>query len=116
MDTAASSSHKEMYKVARSGLTDRVMPVRTAAAKSIVQMTNSAPFLFTTELESLTTNCFRALDGADYDARIAIADLLGCIISCTQQPPTYRGKISSSKINSLRLALNLNYKLMCHMI
>ena len=98
MDTAASSAHKDMYKIARSGLTDRVMPVRTAAAKCIIQMTNSAPFLYTTELESLTSNCFRALDGADYDARIAIADLLGCIISCTLQPPTHRGKITTSKL------------------
>ena len=32
---AANSAHKEMYKIARVCLTDRVMPVRTAAAKCI---------------------------------------------------------------------------------
>ncbi|ODM96075.1 HEAT repeat-containing protein 5B [Orchesella cincta] len=76
MDTACSSSHKDMYKIAKVCLTDRVMAVRTSAAKCILQMMQSAPFLYTTELESLTSLCFRALDGADYDGRIAIAKLL----------------------------------------
>lgn len=30
-------------------------------------MMSSAPFLYTTELESLTSLCFRGLDGVDYD-------------------------------------------------
>jgi hypothetical protein len=92
MDTAASSVHKEMYKVARVCMIDRVMTVRTAAAKCVQEMMTSAPFLYTTELESLTALCFRALDGADYDGRIAIASLLGWIISYTQHPPVPKGR------------------------
>ena len=94
MDVACSSAHKEMYRIARVCLTDRVMPVRTAAAKCIEEMMKSAPFLYTTELESFTSLCLRALDGADYDARIAIAGLLGSVISYTQQPPVPKGKTS----------------------
>ncbi|ODM89081.1 HEAT repeat-containing protein 5A [Orchesella cincta] len=67
------------------------MAVRTSAAKCILQMMQSAPFLYTTELESLTSLCFRALDGADYDGRIAIAKLLGIAVSYTQRPPTPGG-------------------------
>jgi len=92
MDTAASSVHKEMYKIGRVCLIDRVMTVRTAAARCIQEMMTSAPFLYTTELESLTGLCFRALDGADYDGRIAIAGLLGWTISYTQQPPVPKGR------------------------
>ncbi|CAL8143424.1 unnamed protein product [Orchesella dallaii] len=91
MDTACSSSHKDMYKIAKVCLTDRVMAVRTSAAKCILQMMSSAPFLYTSELESLTSLCFRALDGADYDGRIAIAKLLGIAVSYTQRPPTPGG-------------------------
>jgi len=92
MDSAASSAHKEMYRIARICLMDRVMSVRTAAAKCVEEMMKSAPFLYTTELESVTSLCFRALDGADYDSRIAIAGLLGAVISYTQQPPMTKGK------------------------
>ncbi len=92
MDTAAASVHKEVYRISRICLIDRVMAVRTAAAKCVQEMMSSAPFLYTTELESLTSLCFRALDGVDYDGRVAIASLLGCIISCTQNPPTSKGR------------------------
>lgn len=99
MDTAASSCHKEMYKIAKYCLTDRVMAVRVAAAKCILQMVNCASFLYTTELDGLTTFCFRGFDGADYDSRIGIADLLGYTISCTQQPPNFRNKSALSSSN-----------------
>lgn len=92
MDIAASSVHKEIYKIAKVCLADRVMAVRTAAARCIQQMTLSAPFLYTTELEGLTSLLFRALDGADYDGRVAIAKLLGCVVSYTQRPPLPKGK------------------------
>ncbi|OXA59612.1 HEAT repeat-containing protein 5B isoform X2 [Folsomia candida] len=92
MDTAAASVHKEVYRIARICIIDRVMAVRTAAAKCIQEMMSSAPFLYTTELESLTSLCFRGLDGVDYDGRVAIASLLGCIISCTQNPPAAKGR------------------------
>jgi len=99
MDTAASSAHKDMYKIARVGLADRVMAVRTAASKCLIKMSASASFLHKTELESLTSTCLRALDGADYDARVAVSDLLGCIIAATQLPPSNRTRPSTGTKN-----------------
>jgi len=105
MDTAAASVHKEMYRIARICLIDRVMPVRTAAAKCVQEMMNSAQYLYTTELESLTSLCFRALDGADYDGRIAIAGLLGSIISYTQHPPVPHGRRPMTLSNKIELRI-----------
>lgn len=92
MDTAAASVHKEIYRISRICLIDRVLAVRTAAAKCVQEMMSSAPFLYTTELESLTSLCFRALDGIDYDGRVAVASLLGCVICYTQNPPVPKGR------------------------
>ncbi|GFG34432.1 hypothetical protein Cfor_07683, partial [Coptotermes formosanus] len=85
MGSAISSVHKEIYKAARHCLTDRVMAVRCAAAKCLLDMLNHAPFLYTTELESLATLCFRAFDGSNYEVRCAVAKLLGTLIAATQQ-------------------------------
>ncbi|XP_021938507.1 HEAT repeat-containing protein 5B isoform X3 [Zootermopsis nevadensis] len=85
MGNAISNVHKEIYKAARHCLTDRVMAVRCAAAKCLLEMLNHAPFLYTTELESLATLCFRAFDGSNYEVRCAVAKLLGTLIATTQQ-------------------------------
>lgn len=50
-------------------------------------MLNHAPFLYTTELESLATLCFRAFDGSNYEVRCCVAKLLGALIATTQQAP-----------------------------
>nr|CAD7424523.1 unnamed protein product [Timema monikensis] len=86
MGSAVSNVHKEVYKAARPCLTDRVMAVRCAASKCLLEMLNHAPFLYTAELESLATLCFRAFDGSNYEVRCAVAKLLGALIACTQQP------------------------------
>lgn len=46
-----------------------------------------APFMYTTELESMAGLCFRAFDGASYEARYAVAKLLGTLVAFTQHPP-----------------------------
>ncbi|XP_063239681.1 LOW QUALITY PROTEIN: HEAT repeat-containing protein 5B [Bacillus rossius redtenbacheri] len=86
MGNAITNVHKEIYKAARPCLTDRVMAVRCAAAKCLLEMLNHAAFLYTTELESLATLCFRAFDGSNYEVRCAVARLLGALVACTQQP------------------------------
>lgn len=85
MDTAISNVHKEIYKATKYCLTDRVMPVRVAAAKCLLEMMNHAPFLYTTELENVASLCFRAFDGSNYEVRCAVAKLLGSLIAFTQQ-------------------------------
>lgn len=48
MDTAISNVHKEIYKATKYCLTDRVMAVRVAAAKCLLEMMNHATFIYTT--------------------------------------------------------------------
>ncbi|XP_046742187.1 HEAT repeat-containing protein 5B isoform X2 [Diprion similis] len=85
MGSAITNVHKEIYKVARHCLTDRVMAVRCAAAKCLLEMLNHAPFLCTTEIESVATLCFRAFEGSNYEVRCTVAKLLGALVATTQQ-------------------------------
>ncbi|XP_053690583.1 HEAT repeat-containing protein 5B isoform X2 [Sabethes cyaneus] len=84
MGSAISNVHKDIYKAVRYCLTDRVMAVRVAASNCLLEMTKHAPFLYTTELESLAALCFRAFDSCNYEVRCAVAKLLGTLIACTQ--------------------------------
>lgn len=66
-------------------------------------MLNHAPFLYTTEIESVATLCFRAFEGSNYEVRCSVAKLLGTLVAMTQLPspkiknPTGIFKISTSK-------------------
>ncbi|KAG7212607.1 hypothetical protein KM043_012898 [Ampulex compressa] len=91
MGSAITNVHKEIYKVSRHYLTDRVMAVRCAAAKCLLEMLNHAPFLYTTEIESVATLCFRAFEGSNYEVRCSVAKLLGTLVAMTQLP-TPKGK------------------------
>ncbi|KMQ92675.1 heat repeat-containing protein 5b [Lasius niger] len=86
MGSAITNVHKEIYKVSRHYLTDRVMAVRCAAAKCLLEMLNHAPFLYTTEIESVATLCFRAFEGSNYEVRCSVAKLLGTLVAMTQLP------------------------------
>ncbi|XP_034187118.1 HEAT repeat-containing protein 5B isoform X2 [Osmia lignaria lignaria] len=86
MGSAITNVHKEIYKISRHYLTDRVMAVRCAAAKCLLEMLNHAPFLYTTEIESVATLCFRAFEGSNYEVRCAVAKLLGTLVAMTQLP------------------------------
>lgn len=111
MGSAITNVHKEIYKVSKHYLTDRVMAVRCAAAKvfifikenryvfrfsnynnsflciqCLLEMLNHAPFLYTTEIESVATLCFRAFEGSNYEVRCSVAKLLGTLVAMTQLP------------------------------
>lgn len=87
MGTAISNEHRDIYKATKFCLSDRVMAVRVAEARLLLEMLNHAPFLYTTELESIAPMCFRAFDGSNYEVRCAVANFLGNLIALTQQPP-----------------------------
>lgn len=111
MGSAISNVYKDIYKAARHCLIDRVMAVRCAATRCLLEMLNHAPFLYTTELESLATLCFRAFDGSNYEVRCTVAKLLGALIAMTQQQPQNQTKLISQtkgiKLASLDEALNI---------
>lgn len=60
-------------------------------------MLNHAPFLYTTEIESVATLCFRAFEGSNYEVRCAVAKLLGTLVAMTQLP-TPKGQNLPSKL------------------
>lgn len=86
MGTAINNVHKDIYKAVKYCLTDRVMAVRVAASNCLLEMLQHAPFLYSTELESLAALCFRGFDGSNYEVRCAVAKLLGNLIAFTQLP------------------------------
>ncbi|XP_014275349.1 HEAT repeat-containing protein 5B isoform X4 [Halyomorpha halys] len=107
MGSAIVNMHKEIFKAAKHCLTDRVMAVRCAAAKCLLEMLNHASFMYTTELESLATLCFRAFDGSNYEVRCAVAKLLGALIATTQtsqqqQPPAKTNSTVHPSKNSVK--------------
>ncbi|XP_048732913.2 HEAT repeat-containing protein 5B-like isoform X6 [Ostrea edulis] len=86
LGTAGNSTYKDVYKATKQCMTDRSMVVRFAAAKCMLQLVYEAPFMYTSELETVCSLCFRALDGSNYDVRCAVAKLLGNLMSTTQSP------------------------------
>ena len=45
----------------------------------------------TSELETVVSLCFRALDGSNYDVRCAVAELLGNLLATAQNPKALTG-------------------------
>lgn len=52
--------------------------------------------MYTSELETVTSLCFRALDGSNYDVRCAVAKLLGSLLVAAQSPKAAMGKLGSN--------------------
>ncbi|XP_046321272.1 HEAT repeat-containing protein 5A isoform X7 [Marmota monax] len=81
LGAAATPCHRDVYKAARSCLTDRSMAVRCAAAKCLLELQNEAIFMWSTDLDSVATLCFKSFEGSNYDVRISISKLLGTILA-----------------------------------
>ncbi|XP_032964232.1 HEAT repeat-containing protein 5A isoform X2 [Rhinolophus ferrumequinum] len=81
LGAAATPCHRDIYKAARSCLTDRSMAVRCAAAKCLLELQNEASFMWTTDLDSVATLCFKAFAGSNYDVRISVSKLLGTVLA-----------------------------------
>uniref|UniRef100_A0A3Q3MD77 HEAT repeat-containing protein 5B n=1 Tax=Labrus bergylta TaxID=56723 RepID=A0A3Q3MD77_9LABR len=90
---AAASCHRDIYKNARSLLTDRSMAVRCAVAKCLLELQNEAVFMWTTELENVATLCFKALEGSNYGVRVAVAKLLGTVMATALMPKQARATL-----------------------
>uniref|UniRef100_A0AAY4A7U5 HEAT repeat-containing protein 5A n=1 Tax=Denticeps clupeoides TaxID=299321 RepID=A0AAY4A7U5_9TELE len=86
LGVSAVPCHRDVYKSARACLTDRSMAVRGAAAECLLELQREAGFLWTSELENMAALCFRALEGSNYDARMAISRLLGTLLARAVEP------------------------------
>ncbi|KAJ0063184.1 hypothetical protein NL108_013353 [Boleophthalmus pectinirostris] len=82
---SAAPVHRDIYKSARTCLTDRSMCVRCAAAKCLLELQKEALFL-SSELEHMSTACFRAFDGASSSVCVSVSELLGTLLATALQP------------------------------
>uniref|UniRef100_H3CA84 HEAT repeat-containing protein 5A n=1 Tax=Tetraodon nigroviridis TaxID=99883 RepID=H3CA84_TETNG len=101
--------HRDIYKVARTCLTDRSLAVRCAAAKCLLELQREAVFLWTSELENISTLCFRAFEGSNHNVRVAVAELLGTLLAAAVQPlqPAAGSRLSGRSQSSLKAAMDL---------
>ncbi|KAI6068446.1 HEAT repeat-containing protein 5A isoform X5 [Aix galericulata] len=102
LGAAAIPCHRDIYKAARSCLTDRSMAVRCAAAKCLLELQNEAVFMWSTDLDSVVTLCFKSFEGSNYDVRLAVSKLLGTILA---RALTSRQTPASTKHNFRRISL-----------
>ncbi len=58
-----------------------VLPLQCA-----LELAQNSTFLYTSEFDSLSNSCLRALDGSSYNTRCFIAKLFGSILSLSQKP------------------------------
>ncbi|KAG7238095.1 hypothetical protein INR49_031449 [Caranx melampygus] len=86
LGVSAVPCHRDVYKAARTCLTDRSMAVRCAAAKCLLELHREASFLWTSELENVATLCFRAFEGSTYNVRVSVAKLLGMLLAAAVEP------------------------------
>ncbi|XP_069806227.1 HEAT repeat-containing protein 5A isoform X2 [Dendropsophus ebraccatus] len=105
LGSSASSCHRDIYKAARSCLTDRSMSVRCATAQCLLALQNEASFMSGSDLESLVSLCFKAFEGSSYDVRLGVSRLLGKVLARAVQgtSPTRQ----STRRPSLEDALSL---------
>ncbi|NXG15719.1 HTR5A protein, partial [Grallaria varia] len=102
LGAAAIPCHRDIYKAARSCLTDRSMAVRCAAAKCLLELQDEAVFMWTTDLDSVVTLCFKSFEGSNYDVRLAVSKLLGKVLA---RALTSKQTTASTKHNFRRISL-----------
>ncbi|XP_048708556.1 HEAT repeat-containing protein 5A isoform X4 [Caretta caretta] len=103
LGAAATPCHRDIYKAARSCLTDRSMAVRCAAAKCLLELQKEAVFMWSTDLDSVATLCFKSFDGSNYDVRIAVSKLLGTVLA---RAVTCKQATASTRQNVRKISLD----------
>uniref|UniRef100_A0A8C9G2T0 HEAT repeat containing 5A n=1 Tax=Pavo cristatus TaxID=9049 RepID=A0A8C9G2T0_PAVCR len=105
LGAAAIPCHRDIYKAARSCLTDRSMAVRCAAAKCLLELQNEAVFMWSTDLDSVVTLCFKSFEGSNYDVHLAVSKLLGTVLARALTSKQTTGKVCTSFSDIVFLAL-----------
>uniref|UniRef100_A0A673BU21 HEAT repeat-containing protein 5A n=1 Tax=Sphaeramia orbicularis TaxID=375764 RepID=A0A673BU21_9TELE len=104
LGVGAISCHRDVYKAARTCLTDRSMAVRCAAAKCLLELQREAVFLWTSELDNVASLCFRAFEGSSSSVRVSVSELLGTLLAAAVEPPQGgRGRTSLEEVMDLLL-------------
>ncbi|KAJ1347296.1 hypothetical protein KIN20_002322 [Parelaphostrongylus tenuis] len=105
LGAGAVAFHKDVYKAAKAHLADRVMAVRAAAVQCVTALVPVYSPLFSTELEAvMITLCTKALEGSNYETRLAVSRLLGVLLSTALHPPASLVSTGKSAANNRVLA------------
>ncbi|RKO82740.1 hypothetical protein BDK51DRAFT_8231, partial [Blyttiomyces helicus] len=82
---------KDFLKIAKSGLTDKMLLIRVASAEvihiAVYTCTSQPPPMKADEYDALLNFTTKALEGANYSVRRAVASLFGTIVGLSQRPP-----------------------------
>ena len=97
---------RDVNKCIKTGLADKVEPVRAAAARAATEMVAATTLLQTTELENMFAACVKGLDGAEYNTRVALTATAGRLLSASLEPDAWKG-IKASKVVSQADVLSL---------
>ncbi|CAG9536111.1 unnamed protein product [Cercopithifilaria johnstoni] len=97
LGVGASSVHKDLYKILKTHISDRVMIVRTAAINCLTVLIPEYPFLYTNEVESVGTLCFKALESSNYEVRLTVAQLFATLLCTAMNPPRRYMSVTGSK-------------------
>ncbi|KAL3985776.1 hypothetical protein ACH3XW_40030 [Acanthocheilonema viteae] len=97
LGVGASSIHKDLYKILKTHMSDRVMIVRVAAINCLTVLIPEYPFLYTNEVESIGTLCFKALESSNYEVRHAVAQLFAALLCTAMNPPRRYMSVTGSK-------------------
>ncbi|VDP18752.1 unnamed protein product [Echinostoma caproni] len=95
---ASSMCHKEIYKAAKTCMTDRVPSVRAAAAKCMNALVEHHAVIHGSDLEATVSLCLRCMDCSNYTVRVEAARLLGHVLARTQN--SLRTSSSSSILST----------------
>lgn len=59
----------------------------------LLELQSEATFMWSTELDSVVTLCFKSFEGSNYDVRIAVSKLLGNVLVSAITSKQGTGKI-----------------------
>ncbi|KAF8565110.1 hypothetical protein P879_09634 [Paragonimus westermani] len=82
---AALMCNTEIFKTAKSCVTDRVLSVQASAAKCLDTLVEYYVPLYSNDLEATVNVCLRCLDKANYAVRLETFKLLGHVLAQSQQ-------------------------------
>ena len=81
LQNSASYGFKDLSKCFRSSMADKSALVRCKAVQGQRTLALHYNLTYITDLDSNISICLRTLEGADYDTRIAIAQLIGTLLA-----------------------------------
>ncbi len=100
LGSAGNNIHREIFKIAKTYICDRAMPVRSAASMCLIALINQNNSMYTSELEGNVTLGFRALDGSNYEVRCSIAKYLAALLAATQETTSNINQNTMNKSNA----------------